>query len=314
MRSLCSASMLCLLMTMIIAITLLSLVNVIHADETRSPIKAGPWSALQVTPPDHVQDEPWLICLLTEGPHLIYTAQLYTVQSRYRSWTVDWRRYRPQGYVHDEEVGLITTLRLQRSLDQILGYARQYQLKPRLTSMPPPCSTEEIEQRPISLNHQDSPSITTRLWVLSPHTTSATSMKRGRYLDNLSGKELNKSVGYRWYFWHFDDPHLQSQSGPRELIKIVQQLVHQAAPDQNHLDRLLKLDERGILILKVSQPSTVWINGVYHGRWPSRQVIYLPEDYYTIHVAPLDSHYEPVSYEEVEILAGRQTTFRIEVE
>ena len=119
---------------------------------------------------------------------------------------------------------------------------------------------------------------------------------------------------YQWYSWRFDEPHLRSESGPRELIQLVQELVYQVAPPQNYLDQLLKLDERGVLILKLSQPSAVWINGVYQGHWPSRQVIYLPEDDYTIRAVPLDSQYEPISYEEVEILAGRQTTFRIEVE
>ena len=81
----------------VMCVPMLSLmfVSVIHAEEVRSPTKVHHWRAPQVHSPASYRDEPWLICLLTEGQHLIYTAHIYTVQSRYGAWTVDWRRHRP---------------------------------------------------------------------------------------------------------------------------------------------------------------------------------------------------------------------------
>jgi hypothetical protein len=270
-----------------------------YAQEVRLPVKDNHWSAPQVKTPTSYRDEPWVICLLTEGPHLIYTAHLYTVQPRYGTWTVDWRRYRPRGYVYDEEVGLVTTVNLQRSLDRLLKIVRDNQLKPELIESSPPCSPEEVEARPLSSLVLDSPSITTWLWVLSPESTSAIS-KLG--------------VQYRWYQWRFNDPHLAIHPAPRTLIRTVKDLVHTSAPPQEDVDRLLKFAERGSLILKISKPARVWIDGVYQGEWPSLRLIYLPDGHYSIHVVPLDPRYEVISYEDVEVLAGRQTTFKVQVE
>ena len=276
-------------------------------------------TALQLREPHDYPDEPWVMCLLTEGPHLVYRAHLYTVQPRYKTWTVDWRRYRPRGYRHDEEVGLVTTDHLQRALSDLMRVARQGALKPVVVHTAPPCTTEEVEERERHLDAPQGPLITTWLWVLAPtdqpHKRPRSSEhRRGQSTPPQMKANIEQPVSYRWYRWRFEDPHLDVQSAPRELIETVKRLVHTSAPPQEEIDLLLKPAERGSLILKVSQPARVWIDGVYQGDWPSLRMIYLPNGHYSIHVVPLDAHYEPISYEGVEILAGRQTTFKIQVE
>ena len=128
--------------------------------------------------------------------------------------------------------------------------------------------------------------------------------------------QAHRSIPSRreWYQWRFDNPHLAVETTQRDLIHMVKKLVHSSAPPQEDVDRLLKSAERGSLILKVSQASSVWINGVYYGASTSLRLIYLPDGHYSIHVVPFDTNYEPISYEDVEVLAGRQTTFKILVE
>ena len=66
-----------------------------------------------------------------------------------------------------------------------------------------------------------------------------------------------------------------------ELLKLL--------PRQDS-DRLIERYDSGILLLTVTAPSKVWINGVYHGLWPTSRPIYLAAGHYRVVVVPLDSN------------------------
>ena len=300
MRYLCAWSLMYTSIQTIVWIVSSITLGVAQSKDIHTSVKDSEGPTFQLQSPMNYRDEPWVICLLTEGPHLVYKAQAYTAQPRYGTWTVDWRRYRPHGYTHDEDVGLVTTVALQNTLDKILDTARRQELKPELIQSSPPCSQEAIERRPLPSTTHDAPSLTTWLWILAS-------------VDRIATSEGEHNQ-YRWHQWRFDDPHLTIKATQRKLIQMVKKLVHSSAPPQEDVDRLLKPAERGSLTLKVSKASSVWINGVYYGASPSLRLIYLPDGYYSIHVVPFDKNYEPISYEDVEVLAGRQTTFKILVE
>ena len=68
------------------------------------------------------------------------------------------------------------------------------------------------------------------------------------------------------------------------------------------------------MLLTVTAPSKVWLNGVYHGLWPSSRPVYLAPGHYRVHIVPIDSRIDPITFEGLEMSAGVKTKFKVEVE
>ena len=98
------------------------------------------------------------------------------------------------------------------------------------------------------------------------------------------------------------------------MMKQVVDLINKVAPEEVDSDRLIQDKDSGTLLLTVTAPSKVWLNGVYHGLWPSSRPIYLATDDYRVHVVPVDQTISPITFEGLEVTAGVKTKFKVEVE
>lgn len=293
------------------------------------PRPLSKWDHFSLPPRSSLSGEPWGGCLILTGSSLTQVAQLYGVQFRHGAWTAQWKWIRPSGYQAEDEVGILTRAAVQSGLDQLYNLTKQSQIAPYLTTMTPPCGEgEAISKR--SPRRRD-PLLRAQLWVLAPSALINQTSRSPAQAESAQGESAQvadqepvdakspphseMSESHRvWYYWSFENPHLSESEGPMALIRTVKRLVYQPAPPRYVRDDLLKPQERATLSLLVDQPADIWIDEVYQGRWPSHQKIYLPGGYYLIRAVPLDPQREPLSYEEVEVLRGRRTTFRIEFE
>jgi hypothetical protein len=233
-------------------------------------------------------DEPWFVCLVLRGSSLLYTTKLYAIQARHQSWTAEWRRHRPKPYQSDEGVGLVTTNELAQLHGRLENLAQNAHLKATITLTPPKC--EEL-----------------------PHYKQSHA-KHEYMADVWLRKASTDQALYQWSHWTFIDPHLDIEQSANQMIKDIIDLVTMVAEEREDLDLLLTRKERGHLILKVTAPSRVWINGVFHGEWPSSYPIMLAPGLYQVQVKPLNPTQSPVIFEGLEITAETKTKFKVEVE
>ena len=242
-----------------------------------------------IGPASKSPDEPWFVCLRLRGAHLLYQSKLFGIQARYRSWTAEWRRHRPQGYATDEGVGLITDQELASLFVRLESVAAKASLTHSDVDQLPPCDPD-IEDRRVEKSPHE---LVAELWLRRPPSLEE---------------------GPKWRLWTFLDPHLQTAQAPREMIDLIERQIYAVAEEQIDLDLLLSPGQSGSLYLQVSQASEVWVDGVYRGRWPSVNPIKLSEGKYHLRVAPLDRRYDSVVFEDLEVLADKKTKFGVELE
>jgi hypothetical protein len=235
------------------------------------------------------QMEPWFVCLRLSGARSLYIAHVYAIQARYRSWTAEWRRHRPEGYPTDEGVGLVTDRELTGLYTQLMSHSDRQKISYTETLINPPCSVESIGAE----HAHGEQEYLAELWLRQP------SLKGGTPV---------------WRYWSFINPHLRPEGQAREMIKLIKNLVTSVAIEGSDLDLLLSPKESGSLYLTVNHPSRVWLNGVYYGQWPSVSPIKLAEGLYELKVAPIDPRWESVVYSGLEVLAEKKTKFKVEIE
>ena len=251
-----------------------------------------------VAPTVQSEDDPWFVCLRLRGPHSLYISKVYGIQARYRSWTAEWRRHRPNGYQSDEGVGLITDQELARLWFDLESASSTGQYPSLETVKAPPCDLDIDESRtPLPKQdpqkNEDDTEIVAEIWLRRPP------------------KEREKIT---WRKWTFFNPHLLTDHIPRNMIRLIEDQIRAVAPESIDLDLLLSPGQSGSLYLQVSQASEVWVDGVYRGQWPSVNPLKLSEGKYHLRVAPLDRRYAPVSFDDLEVLADKKTKFKVELE
>lgn len=276
--------------------------------------------------PVGMQRAPWFVCVRIQGSSLMYKAKVYSIQARYQSWTAEWHRFRPHPYPSDHGVGLVTTKELATLYAQIQSLATQGQVQYELTTQTPPCGAELYETAQINglpLQAQMSSSTKSAIKKRARHLKYRHRKRKSRKRSIEQTNELlvdiwllnkDKANTRSWQHWHLLDPHLKLDQHPQLMMKKVIELVNNVAPEGADTDRLIQAQETGILLLNVTAASKVWLNGVYHGLWPSSQPIYLAPDDYQVHVVPLDSNISPITFEGLEISAGVKTKFKVEVD
>lgn len=237
----------------------------------------------------------WALCLLLEGPRLIYTAQIFGVQSRYGSLSAEWRNHRPKGFPTDDEVGLITEAELTETMRTLQKNLSQSTLQSSWDLTPPPCDVGMVEQRPLA-SSTDGQELSAEIWI---------SAERAKHQTGI--------VHRGWAHWRIKNPHLMS-SHVLDVLDTIRALIYRGASPRADVDRLMHPSEQAKLQLKVEREAKIWIDGVYMGIWPSTQLIPLTSGHYTIKAVSLAQPEVSVVYEEVEVLAGRLTRFEIRLE
>ena len=102
------------------------------------------------------------------------------------------------------------------------------------------------------------------------------------------------------------------------MARVITRLLHETIAPRADRDKLTPTHLRGALKLSVSRPARVYINGVDRGVWPDPRPLEVPAGDYHIHAVPLDlsgsrpAH--PVTYTKIQVVSGRLTQFRIDLE
>ena len=270
--------------------------------------------------PVGTQRSPWFVCVRMQGSSLVYKAKVYAIQARYQSWTAEWHRFRPQPYPSDDGVGLVTTKELAQLYINIQDLAMQGKLQHQVQTQAPPCGAELYENILHTKGKNKSNSEKTKHKQSSELATKKKFKNRSKQQFELRldlwllKQHTNKTTGEAWQHWQFFDPHLSLDQHPQLMIQQVVDLITKVAPEGVDSDRLIQTQDSGTLLLTVTAPSKVWLNGVYHGLWPSSRPIYLATDDYRVHVVPMDQNLSPITFEGLELSAGVKTKFKVEVE
>ena len=235
----------------------------------------------------------WFLCLIIEGPRLLYRAEVYGVQPRYRSWNLEWRRHRPQEYPTDEGIGLISSADLGQLAQVIMTLTQLHGLTPEVTDTPPPCHSSQVSARPLIGDQSHSPEIIASLW--------------------LERMDSQSKLLPQWHFWKLNNPHLGSE-GMNEVLDQIKAKVRTSDDSWNDFDHMLLPSERGHLYLKVSHPANILIDGVLIGQWPMEYHIPLPEGDYHIEARPIAPDLTPQQFDGIEVLRGKRTRFTITLE
>ena len=233
------------------------------------------------------QGEPWFVCLIISGSRLTYTSKIYAIQARNQSWTAEWRRHRPKPFKMDEGVGLVTTYELAQVHEKLEQLAQQTGLATQITESSPPCDLDRPQRR----------------------------TKQSEYLAEIWLRRKDpKQKKYTWSYWSLNHPHLTVDQTANLMIQSISSLVDQVAEEAEDLDGLLTSKDSGLLLLTVTAPSQVWLNGVNHGQWPRTHPLRLAPGVYQVRVKPNRSSQNEVVFEGLEIAAGTKTKFKVEVE
>ena len=276
--------------------------------------------------PVGTQRLPWFVCVRMQGPSLMYKAKVYAIQARYQSWTAEWHRFRPQPYPSDNGVGLVTTKELAQLYLDVQRLATQSPIAYEDQNQVPPCGPEIYEgkvekprdskinpKRHKSRKRHKSQQRTKRSTMAAQSTKAK--LKAELLVDLwLLSQNSSLASNQTWHHWKFIDPHLSIEQEPQLMVNRVIELITKVAPEDEDSDRLIKSKDSGILLLTVTAPSKVWLNGVYHGIWPSSRPVYLSTGQYQVHVVPLDPNFSSITFEGLEMSAGVKTKFKVEVE
>ena len=274
--------------------------------------------------PVGTQRLPWFVCVRMQGMSLMYKAKLYAIQARYQSWTAEWHRFRPQPYPSDDGVGLVTTKELAQLYVNLQRLAAQKPATYKAQTRIPPCGPELYEEKVKKSFDSRMKSNGSSKYI--KYNKKAKRQRKAALLNKAKAKAelvvdlwlLSKSSplssNQTWQNWKFIDPHLSLEQEPQLMVNQVIELITKVAPENEDSDRLIKTKDSGTLLLTVTAPSKVWLNGVYHGLWPSSQPVYLATGHYRVHVVPLDSNISPITFEGLEMSAGVKTKFKVEVE
>ena len=265
---------------------------------TLSLLASSPAASAWVGAPAVGDESPPTLCVTRSGPSSFYVQEQAELQQRHGSWTLYWRGTRPAGFGSEEQVALLTQA---ESATLLTGLAQRLSslprsLRPRLHSAQPTCPTP-------SPAHQPRWGIDTTLSLFLAPTAQLPEPLLAHLNPAERSTQLERGL---WLQWELGD--VEASLDPRGALvyALIEGLLSAHLERPPLTDQLLTEQERGQLLVKLSRPARLEVDGVNYGV-PSQRPLLMSPGLHTLTLYPLSPPFGPFTYRQVEVERGKLT-------
>jgi len=241
---------------------------------------------------------PPTLCVTRSGPSAFYVQEQVELQQRHGSWTLYWRATRPTGFGSEEQVALLTEAESATVLNKLAQRLStpSRPSRPRLSSAQPGCPAPSPAQQPRWGVH------TTLSLFLAPDAHPP----EGLLADLSRAERATQAERGLWLQWSLGDVEASLDPRGEVIYSLVEALLSAHLERPPLTDQLLTEQERGQLLVKLSRPARLEVDGVSYGV-PSQRPLLISPGLHTLTLYPLSPPFGPFTYRQVEVERGKLT-------